>query len=97
MRFRIQELRRASLLKRNKDYWKYCQKISHNRRKLFHKELIHDPFTSVGDCETIENSSIEYCLTLRNTMISNVERLEERVIGEFARIVRVQIRDTGED
>ena len=29
--------------KRNKNYWKYRQRTSHNRRKLPHKELIHRP------------------------------------------------------
>ena len=80
-------------MKRNKDYWKYCQKISHNRRKLFHKELIHDPFTSVGDCETIENSSIEYCTTLRNTMKGLKKVSSENLQG----LPEIQIRDTGED
>ena len=54
----------------------------------FIKNSFIGPFTSVGDGGTIENSSIEYCITLRNTMISNVERLEESLIGEFVRIIR---------
>ena len=45
-------------------------------------------FTSVGDGATIEDSSIEYCIILGNIMISNVEKLEESLMGEFARIIR---------
>ena len=88
VRLRTQESRRASL------YEKGTKIIGSTVRgsaiigeNCFIKNSFISPLINVGDGETIENSSTEYCITLRNTMISNVERLEESLV-EFARIIR---------
>ena len=98
MRSRIQELRRASPHEKGAKIIRSTVRGSATiGENCFIKNSFIDPFTSVGDGEMIENSSIEYCITLRNTMISNVERLEESLIENLRGLSEIQIRDTGED
>jgi len=40
------------------------------------------PYTSIGKNTTIENSSIEHSVILDNCLISNIERLDDSIIGK---------------
>ena len=46
------------------------------------------PYTSVGDGAKIFNSSIEYSVVLERAEVRNVERLEESLVGKYARVVK---------
>jgi glucose-1-phosphate thymidylyltransferase len=46
------------------------------------------PYTSVGDNSKIFNSHLEYCVTLENVTISDVERLEDSLIGKNAKVTQ---------
>jgi glucose-1-phosphate thymidylyltransferase len=46
------------------------------------------PYTSVGDNCKIQNSSLESCVILENVTISNVERLEDSLIGKNAKVTK---------
>jgi glucose-1-phosphate thymidylyltransferase len=52
------------------------------------------PYTSVGNNTQIVESSIEYSVIMENTVIKNVERLEESLIGRNAKIIRNQRHKT---
>lgn len=44
------------------------------------------PYTSIWDNTTVINSSVEYCVIMKNVVIRNVERLEESLIGNYTRV-----------
>ncbi|MEM3081550.1 MAG: glucose-1-phosphate thymidylyltransferase [Nitrososphaerota archaeon] len=44
------------------------------------------PYTSVGDSSKIIDSSVEYSVIMEGTIIEGVERLEESLIGRFAKL-----------
>lgn len=46
------------------------------------------PYTSVGPGCKIIDSSVEYCVILENAVVKGVRRLEESLVGRFARIVK---------
>ena len=46
------------------------------------------PYTSIGDDARIVRSSIEYSIVLKGAVIEGVDRLEESLIGENARLVK---------
>nr|MDO8062066.1 glucose-1-phosphate thymidylyltransferase [Candidatus Freyrarchaeum guaymaensis] len=46
------------------------------------------PYTSVGDGSRIVNSSVEYCVIMEGSVVENVERLEESLVGRNARVAR---------
>jgi glucose-1-phosphate thymidylyltransferase len=46
------------------------------------------PYTSVGDNSKILNSTIECCVILENVTITDVERLEESLIGKNAKVTK---------
>ena len=46
------------------------------------------PYTSIGDNSTILNSTLECCVILENVTITDVERLEESLIGKNAKVTR---------
>lgn len=48
------------------------------------------PYTSIGDNSKIFNSSLEYCVTLENVIVTNVERLEDSLIGKNAKVTKNQ-------
>ncbi len=48
------------------------------------------PYTSIGDCSTIANSNVEYCVIQENVIIKDVERLEESLVGKNAKVTRNQ-------
>jgi glucose-1-phosphate thymidylyltransferase len=48
------------------------------------------PYTSVGDNSKILNSNLEYCVTLENVTITDVERLEDSLIGKNAKVTKNQ-------
>lgn len=48
------------------------------------------PYTSVGDNSKILNSNLEYCITLENVIITDVERLEDSLIGKNAKVTKNQ-------
>ncbi len=48
------------------------------------------PYTSIGDCSTIVNSNVEYCVIQENVCIKDVERLEDSLIGKNAKVKRNQ-------
>ncbi|MEM3697910.1 MAG: glucose-1-phosphate thymidylyltransferase [Candidatus Bathyarchaeia archaeon] len=52
------------------------------------------PYTSIGKNAQIVESSIEYSVIMENTIIENVERLEESLIGRNAKIIRNQKHKT---
>jgi glucose-1-phosphate thymidylyltransferase len=46
------------------------------------------PYTSVGDGSKISGSNVEYCVIQDNVIISDIERLEESLIGKNAKVTR---------
>jgi len=48
------------------------------------------PYTSVGDNSKILNSNLEYCVTLENVTLTDVERLEDSLIGKNAKVTKNQ-------
>ena len=60
----------------------------HNRERLRDQGLLHGPYTSIGDNTKIARSSIEYSVVLKGAVIEGVDRLEESLIGENARLVK---------
>ncbi len=46
------------------------------------------PFTSVGDNVRIVNSNIEYSIVMNDTIIENVDRIEDSLIGKNVRILK---------
>ncbi len=52
------------------------------------------PYTSVGANSTINNSHLEYCVTLENVTVTDVERLEESLIGRNAKVTKNQKNNT---
>jgi len=46
------------------------------------------PYTSVGDNSKIFNSQLEYCVTLENVIVKDVERLEDSLIGRNAKVTK---------
>jgi len=51
------------------------------------------PYTSIGDNAKIIGSSIEYSIVLREATIEGIERLEESLIGENAKLVKSNKRN----
>ena len=52
------------------------------------KDSYIGPYTSIGDNTKIARSSIEYSVVLKGAVIEGVDRLEESLIGENARLVK---------
>ena len=52
------------------------------------EESFIGPYTSIDDNSKIVNSNIEYCVILRGTLIKDIDRLEESLIGKNAKIFR---------
>jgi glucose-1-phosphate thymidylyltransferase len=48
------------------------------------------PYTSIGDNSKIFNSNLEYCVTLENVIVKDVERLEDSLIGKNAKVTKNQ-------
>jgi glucose-1-phosphate thymidylyltransferase len=46
------------------------------------------PYTSIGDNSTVRNSSLEHCVILENVVISDVERLEDSLLGKNAKVTK---------
>jgi glucose-1-phosphate thymidylyltransferase len=46
------------------------------------------PYTSIGDNSKILNSTLECCVILENVTITDVERLEESLIGKNAKVAK---------
>ena len=51
------------------------------------------PYTSIGDNAKIIRSSIEYSVVLRNAIIEGIDRLEESLIGENAKLIKASKRN----
>jgi len=51
------------------------------------------PYTSIGDNAKIIRSSIEYSVVLRNAVIEGIDRLEESLIGENAKLIKASKRN----
>jgi len=48
------------------------------------------PYSSIGDNSKILNSNVEYCVIQDNVTIKDVERLEDSLIGKYAKVTRNQ-------
>jgi glucose-1-phosphate thymidylyltransferase len=46
------------------------------------------PYTSVGDNSQIRDSNLEHCVILENVTITDVERLEDSLIGKNAKVTK---------
>jgi glucose-1-phosphate thymidylyltransferase len=46
------------------------------------------PYTSIGNNCRIENSRIEFSVVLEGSFIENVERLDESLIGRYAKVIK---------
>jgi glucose-1-phosphate thymidylyltransferase len=46
------------------------------------------PYTSIGNNSKILNSHLEYCVTLENVVVKDVERLEDSLIGKNAKVTK---------
>jgi glucose-1-phosphate thymidylyltransferase len=51
------------------------------------------PYTSIGDGTEVIDSSIEYSIILDHVLVKGVKRLEESIIGSYAKL----IKETGLD
>ncbi|AET33361.1 glucose-1-phosphate thymidylyltransferase [Pyrobaculum ferrireducens] len=58
------------------------------------------PYTSVGDGAVVRNSAVEYSVLMEGAVVEGVERLEESLVGRYARVasnarryVRLHISD----
>ncbi len=45
------------------------------------------PYTSIGDGCIVERSSLEHCVLLSRALVQGIERLEDSVVGENARVI----------
>ena len=61
-------------------------------RNCLIKNSFIGPYTSVDEGSQIIDSSVEYCVILREAMIRDVDRLEESLIGRYAKIVKKEGR-----
>jgi glucose-1-phosphate thymidylyltransferase len=52
------------------------------------KDSFIGPFTSIGDHSRVENSVIEHSLLLTGVTIFQVDRLEDSLVGRYARVAR---------
>ena len=52
------------------------------------------PYTSIGNECMIKNSSIEYCVIMDNSIVENVHRLEESLIGKRAKVIMKNNKNT---
>ena len=50
------------------------------------------PYTSIGDNTKIIGSSIEYSIVLKGATIEGIDRLEESLIGENAKLIKASKR-----
>jgi len=48
------------------------------------------PYTSIGENSKIFKSHLEYCVTLENVIVTDVERLEDSLIGKNAKVTKNQ-------
>jgi glucose-1-phosphate thymidylyltransferase len=48
------------------------------------------PYTSIGDNTKILNSNVEHCVILENSLIKDVDRLQDSLIGRNARVFKNQ-------
>jgi glucose-1-phosphate thymidylyltransferase len=48
------------------------------------------PYSSIGDNSQILNSNLEHCIILENVTITDVERLEDSLIGKNAKVTKNQ-------
>jgi len=46
------------------------------------------PYTSIGDNSTILNSNVEHCVILENVKLTNMERLEDSLIGKNSKVAK---------
>ena len=51
------------------------------------------PYTSIGDNTKIVGSSIEYSIVLKSASIEGIDRLEESLIGENAKLIKASKRN----
>jgi len=51
------------------------------------------PYTSIGDNTKIIGSSIEYSIVLKGATIEGIDRLEESLIGENAKLIKSSKRN----
>jgi glucose-1-phosphate thymidylyltransferase len=52
------------------------------------------PYTSIGDSTQVINSHLEYCVLLERVVVKDVERLEESLIGKYAKITKNSKKNT---
>jgi glucose-1-phosphate thymidylyltransferase len=52
------------------------------------------PYTSIGDSTQVTNSHLEYCVLLEKVIVKDVERLEESLIGKYAKITKNAKKNT---
>jgi len=57
-------------------------------RNCYIEDSFIGPYTSVGDDCKVVNSSVEYSVILQGALIQDIERLEESLIGRYAKIIR---------
>ena len=57
------------------------------------KDSYIGPYTSIGDNTKIVRSSIEYSVILKGAVIEGVDRLEESLIGENAKLIKSDRRN----
>ena len=61
------------------------------RNSLIRNSFI-GPYTSIDEGSQIIDSSVEYCVILRGAIIRDVDRLEESLVGRYAKIVKKEGR-----
>lgn len=52
------------------------------------KDSFIGPYTSIGGNSQIINSNVEYCIIMNNSLIKDVERLEESLIGKNTKVTK---------
>jgi glucose-1-phosphate thymidylyltransferase len=46
------------------------------------------PYTSIGDHAQVINSNVEYCVILENSLIRDIDRLEESLVGKNTKVTK---------
>jgi len=61
-------------------------------RNCLIKNSFIGPYTSVDEGSQIIDSNVEYCVILREAVIRDIDRLEESLIGRYAKIIKKEGR-----
>ena len=61
-------------------------------RNCIIKNSFIGPYTSIDEGSQIIDSGVEYCVILRKAIIKGIDRLEESLIGRYAKVIKAEGR-----